>query len=263
MDTTTSTEPQSNPSYLRNNTVYKNRKGDNVLITGALVNDSTNEIVSWTDKQGFTYKPAGTAIDLPSEYDLIKELFECHGRDDAETIRFYESDYYVFSSFSSFSLKWAGMRFDTLEAAYHYSKFDPAGYTDSETVNYKELARIRGFIYRANSAHEAFQIAQKYKDNRRPDWDEKEVKVRTMFQLIIEKVKQHEYVKTKLLKTYGRRLVEDSWRDSYFGSGPDGNGLNVLGQLWMLVRDLAEAGQLENIDPAKYPLDNINVGEYK
>jgi len=242
---------------LKTGYVYRNKKGDLVRIESCLYCPDTHVLLNAVDTNSLVYEADGTHKLLSSDFNLVEELFECHGRDDAETIRFYESDYYVFSSFSSFSLKWAGMRFDTLEAAYHYSKFDPAGYIDSENVNYKELARIRGCIYRANSAHEAFQIAQKFKDERRPDWDKKEVKVRTMFQLIIEKVKQHEYVKTKLLKTYGRRLVEDSWRDWYWGSGSDDKGLNVLGQLWMLVRTIVETDQLYTINPLTYPLDSI------
>jgi hypothetical protein len=242
---------------LKKGFVYRNRIREKVMITEVISRDIDGVAVSFQDDRGFNYRQNGLVEEFPSEYDLVEELFECHGRDTADQINFYENDYYVFSSFSSFSLKWKGVRFDTLEAAYHYEKFDAYGYRDQVDTNFKELAIIRGMIRRANSAHEAFQIAQGHKDKRRPDWDDKEAKVRTMFMLIIEKVKQHEYVKTKLLKTYGRQLSEDSWRDGYWGS--HNGGLDVLGQLWMLVRDITESGQLDEIDPLTYSLDSIKT----
>ena len=40
-----------------------------------------------------------------------------------------------------------------------------------------------------------------------------------------------------LIKTGDRKLVEHSPRDSYWGDGPDGKGLNMLGKLLMRVRE--------------------------
>jgi predicted NAD-dependent protein-ADP-ribosyltransferase YbiA (DUF1768 family) len=50
------------------------------------------------------------------------------------------------------------------------------------------------------------------------------------------KAEQHEYVTRKLLATGDRRLVENSWRDDFWGWGPDRNGQNMLGRLWMEIR---------------------------
>jgi hypothetical protein len=57
------------------------------------------------------------------------------------------------------------------------------------------------------------------------------------------KAAQHEYVRRKLLATGDRELIENSWRDSYWGWGPDRAGLNMLGQLWMMVRDEIRTAQ--------------------
>lgn len=141
--------------------------------------------------------------------------------DCATHVFFYEQDFYVLSNFSSFSLEWRGGRFDTVEAAYHWEKFP-------------NWPQIRSAIAAAPSAHEAFQLARANSDKRRPDWDE--VKVVIMLELLRSKVDQHEYVKRKLLATGARILVEDSWRDDFWGWGPDREGRNVLGQLWMRVR---------------------------
>lgn len=45
-----------------------------------------------------------------------------------------------------------------------------------------------------------------------------------------------QYVRRKLLATGDRELVEDSWRDDFWGWGPNRDGQNMLGKLWMEVR---------------------------
>lgn len=148
-----------------------------------------------------------------------------HGLDTDECVCFYEQEFYVLSNFSAFSIYWDvsgfSAKFDTSEALYHWHKFPNS-------------ARIRDLIRSAPSAHESFKIAEQYKDSVRPDW--KEVRVDVMRQILRAKVQQHEYVKRKLLKTGDRLLVENSWRDAFWGSGPDGDGVNQLGKLWMEIR---------------------------
>ncbi|GER16733.1 NADAR family protein [Variovorax boronicumulans] len=144
-----------------------------------------------------------------------------HGLDTNERVCFYEQDFYVLSNFSSFTLQWKGMRFDTSEAAYHWEKFP--GDDDIQIP-----------ILNAPSAHEAFKIAERNKVHRRSDWDD--VKVGIMRDILREKVHQHEYVCRKLLDTGNRELVENSWRDDYWGWGPTRGGQNMLGKLWMEIR---------------------------
>ena len=150
---------------------------------------------------------------------------EHHGLDNDRQVFFYEQDFYVLSNFSSFTLMWKGIRFDTSEAAYHWEKF-PGGGGDAQLARY--------FIETAPSAHEAFKIAERNKAHRRPDWDE--VKVDIMRDILRAKAQQHEYVRRKLLATGDRELIENSWRDGYWGWGPNRDGKNMLGRLWMEVR---------------------------
>ena len=144
-----------------------------------------------------------------------------HKLDTNEQVLFYEQEFYVLSNFSSFTLYRRGIRFDTSEAAYHFEKFPD--YPD-----------IQEAIRTAESAHEAFKIAEKHKACRRKDWDE--VKIPIMKEILLSKASQHEYVRRKLLETGNRELVEDSWRDNYWGWGPNKDGKNMLGRLWMEVR---------------------------
>lgn len=134
---------------------------------------------------------------------------------------FYEQDCYVLSNFSAFTLLWKGQDFDTSEAAYHWEKFP----------HHPEIQKA---IRDSRSAHEAYKIAERNKDKRRGDWDA--VKVNIMKDILLAKVSQHEYVRQKLLETGTRILVEDSWRDDFWGWGPNRNGQNMLGRLWMEIR---------------------------
>jgi N-glycosidase YbiA len=145
-----------------------------------------------------------------------------HGLDTDDRVCFYEQDFYPLSNFSSFTLQWWGHRFDTSEAAYHWMKF-----TDARP-------EIQELIRTAPSAHEAFKIAEHWRDYQRIDW--LEVRVGIMREILHAKVEQHEYVRRKLLATGDRELVENSWRDSFWGRGPNRDGQNMLGKLWMEIR---------------------------
>ena len=149
-------------------------------------------------------------------------MIETHGLDTSRLVFFYEHDFYVLSNFASFRLAWKGLDFDTSEHAYHWEKF-------------KEDAELRHRIRLARSAHDAFKLAEKFRDNRRPDWDS--VKVDIMREILREKANQHEYVRRKLLATGDRELIEDSWRDDFWGWGPNKDGQNMLGRLWMGIRE--------------------------
>jgi ribA/ribD-fused uncharacterized protein len=155
-----------------------------------------------------------------------------NGLDTDTQVFFYEQDFYVLSNFSAFSLRWKDHRFDTSEAAYQWEKFPlHADLTKQELVTRES---IRNAILNAPSAHDAYKIAERNRDYRRKDWDS--VKVDIMRNILRSKAHQHEYVNRKLLDTGDRELIENSWRDSFWGWGPDKNGLNTLGKLWMEVR---------------------------
>lgn len=152
---------------------------------------------------------------------------ECHGHDTNRQVFFYEPEFYVLSNFSAFAIDWEGHRFSTSEHAYQWDRFQG-----------RELgidaAHVGEMIRTAPSAHLAFSIAQQNKALQRSDWNS--IKVSRMRQILNAKVKQHEYVRRKLMETGRRELVEDAWRDSFWGSGADGRGENHLGKLWMEIR---------------------------
>jgi len=145
--------------------------------------------------------------------------------DNEKQIFFYEQDHYYLSNFSAFKLRWMHHDFDTSEQAYQWSKFH------GEASHHPEIQRQ---IQHARSAHEAFKIAEDAHASRRTDWER--VKFNIMGNILRAKVEQHIYVRRKLLETGDRELIENSWRDPVWGWGPNRDGQNMLGKIWMEVR---------------------------
>src|SRR5574343_964867 len=104
--------------------------------------------------------------------------------DNKDPVFFYEREYYSLSNFAAFAVEMKGTVYMTAEHAYHSEKFDDE--------NLKEL------IKNARSAQEALRISRENRDKYRKDWDQ--VKVGVMKQILQEKVKQHPYIRTKLLE---------------------------------------------------------------
>lgn len=159
-----------------------------------------------------------------------------HKLDTAKQVFFYEQEFYVLSNFSAFRLHWRGRDFDTSEHAYHWEKFD------GDASHHPEIQRL---ILQARSAHEAFKIAEQYRTSRRAEWDG--IKLNVMSNILRAKVQQHEYVRRKLLETGDRELIEDSWRDDFWGWGPKRDGQNHLGKLWMEIRAELRASDLHTV----------------
>ena len=58
-----------------------------------------------------------------------------------------------------------------------------------------------------------------------------------MEDLLRLKLEQNPYVKKKLLQTGDYLIVEDSPKDDFWGWGPNRDGNNQLGKLWMKLRE--------------------------
>ena len=137
-------------------------------------------------------------------------------------VGFYEREFYCFSNFSSFSVKWRGKLWQTAEHAYQASRF----------MNKKPKVVVQ--IFKALSADEAYKIAQK---NKRADFnDYRDVDLKNMEDILRAKLSQNPYVMHKLLQTGDRKIVEDSPKDSFWGWGKNRKGRNELGKIWMKLR---------------------------
>jgi len=142
--------------------------------------------------------------------------------DHANVVLFYESNHYYMSNFSSFMVDFAGWRWPTSEYAYQAAKFDDPYITNK--------------IKAASSSHDAMHVAiTEHKSDVREGWDK--IKTTIMCNIIDKKLAQHTYIQRKQRQTLGKTLIEDSWRDGFWGRGEDWQGENQLGKCWMIVRD--------------------------
>ncbi len=139
---------------------------------------------------------------------------------DSDKILFYEREFYTFSNFSSFAIEWKGDIYMTSEHVYQTEKFtDPA---------------LREKIRSTLSAHDAFKTARAHANDVRKDW--LDIRVLVMEEVLRAKIAQHPYVHKKLLETKNLEIIEDSPKDDFWGWGPNKDGQNQLGKIWMKIR---------------------------
>lgn len=140
-----------------------------------------------------------------------------------EIIGFYEREFYVFSNFSSFEVEWKGRIWKTSEHAYQASHF------------FETTPELVEEIFNAKSAHDAFKIAKANADKAPNNWEE--IKVVIMEDIVRNKLQQNPYIMHKLMQTGDRLIVEDSPKDNCWGWGPNKDGRNELGKIWMKLRE--------------------------
>jgi hypothetical protein len=132
--------------------------------------------------------------------------------------RFFDEHRFL-SNFYPAIVKVAGFTFPSVEHAYQAFK-----------SNRKDI--ITKFCDPNMTAGQAKRLGKQL--NIRKDWDD--IKVELMYTLIRDKFTRHEDLKKKLLDTGIAELIEgNTWGDKTWGMC-NGEGLNLLGQILMLVR---------------------------
>ena len=143
----------------------------------------------------------------------------------SQVINFYNhyEPYYEFTNFYFQPIKIDDHTWPTTEHYFQAQKFVGTPY-------YHHIRKLP-------HPRDAFQVSREHATSRwvRGDWAV--VKNDVMLKALREKFTQHDYLKKKLLETKDKVLVEHTVRDSYWGDGGDGKGLNMLGKLLMQVRD--------------------------
>lgn len=140
-----------------------------------------------------------------------------------EAIYFYMDVAYPINNWSAHAVVVEGVKFPTVEHAYHYLKFKGTA------------PDVAAQVLAAPSPWAAKQVADTYGDKRRTDWDE--VKVDIMTDLNRAKMEQNEDARECLKSSGSKTLVENSPVDFYWGCGVDGKGENVMGKILMKIRE--------------------------
>lgn len=136
----------------------------------------------------------------------------------SEEIKFYEGPYYMLSNFSAHTVGYKGYVYPTAEHAYQTSKF-----VDEQ---------FRENIATAVSPFLAWQYGQS-EEGRAPDFN----KLAVMKEIMHAKLKQHADVRQALLETGDSDILKNHPDDYFWGTGADGSGKNVMGQIWMELRE--------------------------
>jgi ribA/ribD-fused uncharacterized protein len=109
-----------------------------------------------------------------------------------------------------------------------------------QALRYPNNPTAREAIRSQTGAMAAKHCAYEYINETRPDWSA--VKVDFMENVLRLKMSQHPQSLGALIQITGEQpIVEKSRRDNFWGAKPDGwgklEGQNVLGLLWMLIRE--------------------------
>jgi ribA/ribD-fused uncharacterized protein len=150
-----------------------------------------------------------------SDKDLNKET--------NKEIYFFTPAFHPLDNFSAHSIKVWGHNFPTVEHAFHWKKFS------------KIDSRIARQILMAKSPYIVKQISEKNKNIVPESWHKEKLSV--MKKLLTLKTRQHIDVQMILRKTKNKDLIENSPVDSFWGIGPKNNGQNIVGKIWMEIRD--------------------------
>ena len=142
---------------------------------------------------------------------------------DEQVIEFYEKEdnYGGFSNFSYYPFYLEDICWRTSEHYYQANKF-------------KRNSKIYNSIQQAQTPTEAKKIAYS-NDMHYKDWDKK--KILFMHNALLAKFRQNKNLKKELLNTGSAYIIEKAKNDSYWGSGLEMNGKNILGRLLMFIRD--------------------------
>jgi ribA/ribD-fused uncharacterized protein len=143
----------------------------------------------------------------------------------------------------SYPLSVNGIHIPTSEALYQACRFP----------HRPELQKV---IIGQKSPMTAKMKSKPYRQDSRPDWDT--VRVEVMWWCLRVKLAQHwEKFGALLLSTNDKPIVEESYRDQFWGAKPVNEttlvGMNVLGQLLTTLRDLLKGSNLDTLQSVAPP----------
>lgn len=136
-------------------------------------------------------------------------------------INFVEEIWHYLSPFSAHQIEIDGTKFPTHEHAYQALRLRPG----------KERDEVKS----APSPMDAWRVAQKYKSN--PDVALDMDKAELGERIMRAKLGQHPDIAKVLIASGDRGLHKVFQTDYFWGIGHDGSGQNMMGKIWMKLRD--------------------------
>ena len=137
-----------------------------------------------------------------------------------QPINFIEEVWHYLSPFSAHQIEVDGVLYPTLEHAYQSLRIRPG----------KEREEIR----LTRSPMDAWRVGQKYKEELLVEDFDKEALMERLMRL---KLEQHPDIAKVLVLSGDRGLHKVFQTDYFWGTGHDGSGQNIMGKIWMKLRD--------------------------
>jgi N-glycosidase YbiA len=141
-----------------------------------------------------------------------------------QPVNIVEDIFSYLSPFSAHQINIWGQDFATVEHAYQWSKIK----TDLEKDKIKN----------AKSPLQAWSLAQEFKIDKVTQHNlSRDELVKIVRELFQAKYDQHEDIRIILDSTRERGIIKIFGKDSFWGSGEDGSGENMMGKIWIEIRD--------------------------
>lgn len=140
-----------------------------------------------------------------------------------DAVYFFTSAFYPLDNFSAHSVYIWDIIFPTAEHAFQWKKFSSSN------------PEVADGILKANSPEAVKKISSANKSKIPTKWHDERVVI--MEQILKTKASQHEDVREALKRTGNKTIIENSPMDDFWGIGPKGKGENVVGKIWMKIRD--------------------------
>ena len=116
-----------------------------------------------------------------------------------------------------------------------------------QACRFPHLPDVQRLIIAERSPMTAKMKTKPYRDNSRPDWEFVRTKV-MRWCLQVKLIQNWDKFSQLLLETGDLPIVEDSWKDDFWGAKPQPGemlvGINALGRLLMQLREQVKSGEL-------------------
>lgn len=134
-------------------------------------------------------------------------------------IKEFENEYRFLSNFFEEKVVYENIEWASSEAAYQAAKF-----IDPEIK--KQFINL--------SPDKSKKLARKLSGQIRKDFHD--IKYGIMYDIVLAKFSQHEYLKEKLINTGNEELIEGNWWGDIYWGVCNGSGQNNLGKILMDIR---------------------------
>lgn len=147
-----------------------------------------------------------------------------------DAVYFFTPAFHPLDNFSAHAIDIWDIHFPTAEHAFQWRKFS------------KVRPDIAKEIVAAKSPHIVKEISDAHKTDQPATWHDE--KVSAMELILKAKTEQHADVRDILERTGNRQIIENSPFDAFWGIGPDNDGENMVGKIWMKIRESMKNEQI-------------------